>query len=175
MWKTRERMRTTLRVILILNQASSAARLHKTLAQKLHVTWWQELQKRLTLHVTWWQEFKERFVMAATCWQELQKEFAMATTWWQQFKKSFPTAPLQFPQEVKRRRAPQVSHNFAVRTPLRQLKQTKFCRPFSNWRRTVILPMSITTVTVTRSCLNPSWQQCPPSTGNQRNLDCLKI
>ena len=29
-WKTRERMRTTPRVILILKQASSAARLHKT-------------------------------------------------------------------------------------------------------------------------------------------------
>ena len=38
MWKTRERMRTTPGVILILKQASSAARLHKTLAQKLHVT-----------------------------------------------------------------------------------------------------------------------------------------
>ena len=31
-------MRTTPRVILILKQASSAARLHKTLAQKLHLT-----------------------------------------------------------------------------------------------------------------------------------------
>ena len=38
MWKTRERMRTTPRVILILKQASSAAILQKTLAQKLHVT-----------------------------------------------------------------------------------------------------------------------------------------
>ena len=37
-WKTRERMRTTPRVILILKQASSAARLHKTLAQKIVVT-----------------------------------------------------------------------------------------------------------------------------------------
>ena len=38
-WKTRERMRTTPRVILILKQASSAAKLHKTLAQKNVVTW----------------------------------------------------------------------------------------------------------------------------------------
>ena len=38
MWKTRERMRTTPKVILILKQASSAARLHKTLAQKYYVT-----------------------------------------------------------------------------------------------------------------------------------------
>ena len=38
MWKTRERMRSTRRVFLILKQASSAARLHKTLAQKLALT-----------------------------------------------------------------------------------------------------------------------------------------
>ena len=38
-WKTRERMRTTPRVILILKQASSAATLHKILAQKNVVTW----------------------------------------------------------------------------------------------------------------------------------------
>ena len=37
-WKTRERMRTTPKVILILKQASSTARLHKTLAQKIVVT-----------------------------------------------------------------------------------------------------------------------------------------
>ena len=37
-WKTRERMRTTPRVILILKQASSAATLHKILAQKLVLT-----------------------------------------------------------------------------------------------------------------------------------------
>ena len=54
------------------------------------------------------------------------------------------------------RRVPQVSHNFAVRTSLRQSKQTRFCWPFSDWRRTVILPMSITAVTESRNCLNPS-------------------
>ena len=37
-WKTRERMRTTPRVTLILKQASSATRLHETLAQKIVVT-----------------------------------------------------------------------------------------------------------------------------------------
>ena len=51
----------------------------------------------------------------------------------------------------------------------------RFCWPFSNCRRTVILPMSITTVTESQNCLSPSRQQCPPSTGNQRNLICLKI
>ena len=88
-------MRTTPGVILILKQASSAARLHKTVAQKLAMTWWQELQKT----------------------------FAIAATWWQQIKKKFPNAPLELPQKNKRRRAPPVSHSFAVRTPLRQLKQ----------------------------------------------------
>ena len=202
-WKTRERMRTTPRVILILKQASSAARLHKTLAQKIVVTWWQELrekfvtvvtwwqelQERIVSALTWWQELQERFVSALTWWQELQERFvsvvtwweelqrrcAMAMTWWQQFKKRLPTAPLEFPQEKKRRRAPQVNLNFVVRIPPRQLKQTRFCWPFSNCRRTVILPMSITTVTESQNCLSPSRQQCPPSTGNQRNLNCLKI
>ena len=47
--------------------------------------------------------------------------------------------------------------------------------PFSNWRRTVFLPMSIKLVTESRNCLNPSRQQCPPLTGNHRNLNCLKI
>ena len=79
------------------------------------------------------------------------------------------------PSGKQKRHAPQVSQIFIVRTPLRQLKQTRFCWPSSNWRRTVILPMSITTVTDSRNCLNPSRQQCPPSTGNQRNLNCLKI
>ena len=154
-------MRTTPRVNLILKQASSTARLHKTLAQKNALTWWQELQERLVSVATWW--------------EEIQKRLAMAMTWWQQFKKRFPTAPLEFPQENKRRRAPQVIHNFTVTTPLRHLRQTRFFWPFSNCRRTVILPMSITTVTESQNCLSPSGQQCPPSTGNQRNLNCLKI
>ena len=146
-WKTRERMKTTAKVILILKQASSAARIHKTLIQKIVVTWWQELQEK----------------------------FVSVVTWWEQFKKRFPTAPLESPQENKRRRVPSVSHNFAVRTPLGHLKQTRFFWPFSNWRRTVFLPMSITLVTESRNCLNPSRQQCPPLTGNQRNLNCLRI
>ena len=54
------------------------------------------------------------------------------------------------------KRAPQVSHNFAVRTPLRQLKQTRFCWPFSNWRRTVLQPVSTTISQKSGNCLNPS-------------------
>ena len=33
----------------------------------------------------------------------------------------------------------------STRTPLRQLKQTRFCWPFNNWRRTVIHPIPTTT------------------------------
>ena len=47
-----------------------------------------------------------------------------------------------FNPSSKRRRAPQVNHNFAVRILMRQLKQTRFCWPFNNWRRTVIQPNS---------------------------------
>ena len=53
-WKTRERMRTTPRVILILKQASSAARLHKTLAQKFATTWWQGRDPQTIPVQKWW-------------------------------------------------------------------------------------------------------------------------
>ena len=43
--QTRERMRTTPRVILNLKQAYSAARLHETLAPKLATTWLQEFTR----------------------------------------------------------------------------------------------------------------------------------
>ena len=74
----------------------------------------------------------------------------------------------------KRRRAPQVSHNFAVGIPQRQLKQTRFCWPFNNWRR-VIQAISTTTTTESRNCPNPSQLQCPQLMENQRNSNCLKI
>ena len=70
----------------------------------------------------------------------------------------------------KRRRAPQLSHNFAVSKPLQQLKQTRFCR-----RRTAIQPSSTTTSVESRNCLNPSQVQCPHLMENQRNSKCLKI
>ena len=58
--------------------------------------------------------------------QELQKTFAIVLKWRQEFKKRIPTAPLELHQE-NRRLALQVSHNFAVRTPLQQMKQTRSC------------------------------------------------
>ena len=95
-------------------------------------------------------------------------------TWWQEFKKWFPTAPLEFRQENEIRRDLQVSHIFAVRIVLGQSKQTRFCQPFNNWRRTVVQPSSITTAE-SRNCPNPSQRHCPPLTGSQRNSSCLKI
>ena len=69
-------MRTTPRVILILKQASSATRRCESLAKKIAMTWWQELQNRHAMAkkvaVTWWQEFRERVFEAVTWWQELQ-------------------------------------------------------------------------------------------------------
>ena len=39
----------------------------------------------------------------------------------------------------RKRTALPVNHNSTVRTPLRRLKQTKFCWPFSSWQITTIL------------------------------------
>ena len=72
-------------------------------------------------------------------------------------------------------RAPQVSHNFAVRIPLQQLKQTRFCWPFNNWRRTVFQPILTTTSVESRNCLNPSQLQCQHFMENQKILNRSKI
>ena len=77
--------------------------------------------------------------------------------------------------ENERRRAPQVSHNSAMRTPLGKRKQTRFCWPLSSWRASATPPTSRKTLTKIQKCLSPSRQQCPRSTGNQWNLNCLKI
>ena len=135
---------------ILMKQASSATKLHKTLAQKLAMTRWQEFRKRVSVTMTRWQEFNKRF--------------AIVFTWWQELKKTFPVAPLDFPQEIKGRRVLQVTHHFAVRIPLRNVKQTRFCWLFSSWRATAIAPTSTTTLTKFQNCLNPSRQQCPPAT-----------
>ena len=87
------------------------------------------------------EEIRNREI-ALTWWQEFKKKFAIALTWRQKLKDSFPTAPLVLRRENKRRRAPRLNHKFAVRIPLQQLKQTRFCWPFKKWRRTVIQPIS---------------------------------
>ena len=63
-------------------------------------------------------------------------------------------APLVLHQGNRRRRAPQVNLNFAVRIPLRHWRQTRFCWPFSNWQRTVIQPILTTTLAEFRNCRN---------------------
>ena len=102
------------------------------------------------------------------------KRFAIAITWWQELKKRFPTAPLELRQENKRSRALRVSHKFALKKPLQLLKHTRFCWRFNILRRTVIQPTSTTTSTDSRNYPNPSQQQCPPLTGNERILNCLE-
>ena len=129
--------------------------------QKTTLTWWHELQKKIATTLTWW--------------QELQKKFVSTLAWWQQLRKRFPTALLLLRQANKRRRAPHVSHNFAVRIPLRHLRQTRFCWPFNNWQRTTIQSISITILAESRNCLDPSQLQCPHLMENQRNSNYLKI
>ena len=55
---------------------------------------------------------------------------------------------------------------------LRQLRQTRFCWPFNNWRRTPIQPISTTILAGPRNCLNLLQRRL---TENQRNSSCLKI
>ena len=75
----------------------------------------------------------------------------------------------------QKKASPQVNHNFAVRIPLRQLKQTRFCWRLNNWRRSPIQPISITIIAESRNCLNPSQRQGLRLMENHRNLSCLKI
>ena len=72
-------------------------------------------------------------------------------------------------------RIPKVIDNSAVRTILRQLKHILFCWPFNSWRATAT-PL-ILTITSTRflSCMILSLQHWPPSTGNPKTFNCLKI
>ena len=118
---------------------------------------------------TWWLK------PSLTWWQEPQKKFVTTLTRWQQLKKRFPIAPLLLRQANRRRRVPQVNRNFAVKILLRQLRQTRFCGPFSNWQRTPIQSISTIILTESRNCLNPSQRQCLRLMGNQRNSNCLKI
>ena len=78
-------------------------------------------------------------------------------------------------RKTKKKSGPQVSHTSAVRKTLWQLKQNRFCWPFSSWQAIAVLQISTTTATEHQNCPNPSPQQCLPSMGNRRNLDSLKI
>ena len=60
----------------------------------------------------------------------------------------------------KQKKARSKSQPPKVRIPLRQLKPTRFCWPFNNWRRTPIQPISITTLAESQNCLNPSQRRC---------------
>ena len=71
----------------------------------------------------------------------------MATTWWQEVTKKSFTVPLVQLQESRKRTALPANRNSAVRKPLRQLSQTKFCWLFSSWQLTTILQISITILT----------------------------
>ena len=63
---------------------------------------------------------------------EVQGERASAARTRQEFTKKSLSAPLVYLQESRKRPAPQVSRNSAVKTPLRRLGQTKFRWYFSS-------------------------------------------
>ena len=90
-------------------------------------------------------------------------------------QEEIPTAPLLLRQANRRRRAPQVNHNFAVRILLRQLKQNRFCWPFNNWRRTPIQPIWTIILAESGNCLNLWQRRCLLLTEKQRNSNFLKI
>ena len=61
-----------------------------------------------------------------------------------------------------------------VRLPLRRLKQTRFCWPFSSWQTTTLLQVPLTMSTKFPNCQNRSRQQCQRLTGSLKSLNCLK-
>ena len=83
--------------------------------------------------------------------------------------------PLVHLQESRKRTAPLVNRNSAVRIPLKRLKQTKYCWPFSSWQTTTILQTSIAIITEIPNCQSRSRQRSPRSTGNLKSSSCLKI
>ena len=153
-------MRTTPRMILILKRASSTVRWHKTLAQKVATTWWQEWDKTFAIAATWWQEFREREHVSPRHDNEI-------------LKKSH-TAPLVHLQGSRRKTALPVNRNSAVKTLQRRSKHTNFCWTFSSWQITTILRTSKKTSTEFPNCQSHKPQRCPRLTGNLRNLNCLK-
>ena len=125
--------------------------------------------------VTWWQEFKERLCAAVTWWEECRERVCANVTWWQELTKKSHTAPPVYPQGSRKRTAPPVNRNSAVRTHLRRSKQTKFCWPCNSWQIRTTLRTFIITSTEFPNCQSYLIQRCPHLTGNLRKLSCLKI
>ena len=76
--------------------------------------------------------------------------------------------------ESRKRTALQVNRNFAAKIPLRQLRQTKFCWPFSSWQITLILRIFTIISTYSLNCQSHRPQQSPRLTGKLKNLSFLK-
>ena len=93
---------------------------------------------------------------------------------WQELKKGFPFAPLGPLQENKRRRAPLVSHNLALRIALQQLKIT-FFNPSAVGEQDTIRPTFTKTLTGAQNGRNPSLHQGPSSLGNKKTWTVWKF
>ena len=82
---------------------------------------------------------RERVSVAVTWREECRERVCANVTWWQELTKKSHTAPPVYPQGSRKRTAPPVNRNSAVRTPLRRSKQTKVCWPSNSWQITTIL------------------------------------
>ena len=78
-------------------------------------------------------------------------------------------------QESRKRTAPQVNRNSALKTYLRRLRQTKVFWRFRSWQTTTFLQFSMTILTEFPKCQSHLRQRCPRSMENLKKSSCLKI
>ena len=91
--------------------------------------------------------------------------------------------PLVHLQESRRKTAPPVNRNSAVKKPLRRSKQTKFCWPFSSWQITTVLWTSKITSTEFPNCQSHQLQRSmnftchypPQLPWNERRKCCMSL
>ena len=82
-------------------------------------------------------------------------------------------SPITSSRKPKKNR-PTINRNSAVNLPLRRLKQTNFCWPFSSLQKTASLQIFIAISTKYPNSKNRSPQRCPCLTENLKSLSSLK-
>ena len=94
---------------------------------------------------------EDRHDMATGVQRESAVGQDMVTAFHEEFTYCYPSTYLQ---ESSKRTAVQVNHNFAAKTLLRRLRQTKICWHFSSWQTTMVLQFSITILTKFPNCVS---------------------
>ena len=84
------------------------------------------------------------------------------------------TAPLVHLQKSRKRTTLQVNPNSAVKTPLRRLRQIKFCWSFSSWQTTTILQSSIENITRISSLPKSLTTTMPTFDGKSGNFELFE-